>query len=61
MATKYLRRAAVEDMTGLSCTTIYKLMSEGTFPRPVKLTGRAVAWPETAVADWLESRPSAAA
>lgn len=26
-------------------------------PRPVKLTGRAVAWPESAIVEWLESRP----
>lgn len=60
MATKYLRRHAVEEMVGLKTTTIYKLMSEGAFPRPVKLTGRAVAWPESAIVEWLESRPVAA-
>lgn len=56
----YLRRTAVEKLTGLSRSTIYKLMAQGDFPRPVKLTEKAVAWPESAIVEWLESRPVAA-
>lgn len=59
MALKYLRRTDVQEITGLSRSSIYKLVKEGDFPRPIKLTGRAVAWPEQAVADWLASRPAA--
>jgi prophage regulatory protein len=59
MAEKHLRRPAVLELTGLSTTTIYDLMREGKFPRPIKLTGRAVAWPESAIATWLQSRPAA--
>jgi len=59
MADKHLRRAAVEDLTGLARSTIYDLMAKGQFPRPVRLTGKAVAWPESAIADWLASRKSA--
>lgn len=61
MAQKHLRRRAVEEITGLSRSTIYDLMSKGQFPRPVKLTEKAVAWPESAIANWLASRPSIAA
>ncbi|MCL4068337.1 AlpA family transcriptional regulator [Pseudomonas sp. GX19020] len=53
----YLRRTAVEKMTGLSRSTIYKLMAKGDFPRPVKLTEKAVGWPESVVAAWLAARP----
>lgn len=60
MATKYLRRRSVEELTGLSCTTIYRMMSEGHFPRPVKITGKLVAWPESTIVEWLEARPMAA-
>lgn len=59
MSEKYLRRPAVEAMTGLSRSTIYNLMSSGDFPRPVRLTKKAVAWPESVVVDWLKSRASA--
>jgi tRNA(fMet)-specific endonuclease VapC len=45
-----LRLKSVMSRTGLSRSTIYDLMSRGEFPRPVKLTGKAVAWPESAIA-----------
>lgn len=59
MIDKHLRRSAVEALTGLSRSAIYDLMSKGQFPRPVKLTTRAVAWPESEVAEWLAQRASA--
>ncbi len=60
MAEKYLRRPAVEALIGLSRTTIYEMMKRGEFPRPVRITGKAVAWPESAIAEWQASRPVAA-
>lgn len=61
MAEKHLCRRDVEEITGLSRSTIYALIAKGLFPRPVKLTGKAVAWPESGVAEWLASRKQAAA
>lgn len=55
---KHLRRKAVEELTGLSRSTIYDLMSKRLFPRPVQLTGKAVAWPESKIIEWLASRKS---
>ena len=59
VAEKHLRRRKVEELTGLSRSTIYDLMSKGAFPRPVKLTGKAVAWPESSIAEWLAQRADA--
>ncbi|EAR51036.1 DNA-binding protein, putative [Oceanicola granulosus HTCC2516] len=56
MPERHFRRPAVEEMTGLSRSLIYALMAKGEFPRPVKLSARVVAWPESSIADWLESR-----
>lgn len=56
VAQKHLRRRAVEELTGLSRSTIYDLMAKGAFPRPVKLTAKAVAWPESLVTKWLAER-----
>lgn len=61
MTQKHLRRRAVEEITGLSRSTIYAMMSRGLFPRPVKLTGKAVGWPESSIAAWLASREQVAA
>lgn len=58
VADRHLRRKAVEDLTGLSRSTIYEQMANGRFPRPVKLTGKAVAWPESQIVAWLAQRPT---
>ncbi|MCB2128482.1 MAG: AlpA family transcriptional regulator [Rhodobacteraceae bacterium] len=59
MTMRHLRRKAVENLTGLSRSAIYDLMAKGAFPRPVKLSSRAVAWPESKIIDWLASRDCA--
>ena len=41
-----LRRKQVEERTGLSRSTIYFRIQEGSFPKPVPLGLRAVGWIE---------------
>ena len=50
---KMLRLKAVLELTGLARSTVYKFIAEGSFPKPVPLGGRAVAWVEEEVNDWL--------
>jgi prophage regulatory protein len=47
-----LRRTEVERLTGLSRSTLYDKMAAGQFPKSVPLSGRAVGWLETEIADW---------
>ncbi|WP_341861316.1 AlpA family transcriptional regulator [Gymnodinialimonas sp. 57CJ19] len=56
---RHLRRQAVEEITGLSRSTLYAMISEGTFPRPVKLGKRAVGWSESSIQTWLSQRETA--
>lgn len=52
-----LRRKQVEVRTGLSRSTIYARIAEGTFPRPIDLGGgRAVGWIESEINEWLQTR-----
>ena len=51
-----LRRKQVEKRTGLSRSTIYLRIQEGTFPRPIKLGVRAVGWLENEIEAWLAAR-----
>lgn len=53
MTHNILRLPAVKARTGLSRSTIYLRISEGSFPAPVSLGGRAVGWVEAEVNDWL--------
>ncbi len=56
MVTKILRLPSVKTVTGLSRSTIYLRVSEGSFPAPVSLGGRAVGWIEAEVDAWLKQR-----
>lgn len=60
MADRYIRRPEVETLTGLSCSTIYRMMDDGEFPRPHRLTRKTVGWKESEIVEWLASRPVAA-
>jgi prophage regulatory protein len=51
-----LRLPEVKRRTGLSRSTIYLRVAQGTFPKPVSLGGRAVGWLEAEVEQWLQQR-----
>jgi prophage regulatory protein len=56
MAYTILRLPQVKSRTGLSLSTIYLRISEGSFPRPCGLGGRAVGLIESEVDDWLNEK-----
>ena len=49
-----LRRREVELITGLSRWTIARLVEEGTFPRPVRIGARMLAWRAREVFAWVD-------
>ena len=51
-----LRLPDVKRSTGLSRSTIYLRIAQGTFPKPVSLGGRAVGWLEAEIQQWLQRR-----
>ena len=53
---RILRRPEVELRTGLSRSSIYALMAEGIFPRPIRLGKRAVGWPDHIITEFLQTR-----
>jgi prophage regulatory protein len=56
-----LRLPAVLSRSGVRRATLYKLVREGSFPAPVRIAARAVAWRSDQVDDWIESRPLSSA
>ena len=61
VAERLIRRREVQEFCGIGTTTIYKLMNEGLFPRPVKVGGHAVRWRLSDVNAWIaEQQPAAA-
>lgn len=51
----FARLPTVMQATGLGRSTIYRLVASGSFPAPVHLGPRAVAW-RWALDQWSESR-----
>jgi prophage regulatory protein len=51
-----LRLALVKQRTGLSRSSIYSGVKQGTFPAQISLGPRAVGWLESSIDDWIQSR-----
>ena len=43
----------------IGTATLYKWMSDGTFPRPIKIGANRVAWRMADLEEWRDSRPQA--
>ena len=52
-ADRILRLKTVLQRTGLSRSTMYRKMQDGTFPTNVQLSIRCAGWRESAVNEWL--------
>jgi prophage regulatory protein len=56
VANSILRLPAVKALTGLSRSTIYNRIAEGTFPRPLPLGPRSVGWLSNELDAWISQR-----
>ena len=56
-----IRLKDLQKRIGLSKASIYQLIAQELFPRPVKLTpsGRAVGWKTVDIEGWIDSREPA--
>ncbi len=52
---RIIRIDEVSQLTGLARSTIYKKVSEGSFPPPVRLGARSVGWRLTDIDVWLRA------
>ena len=53
-----LRIDAVVARLGLSRSQVWRMVKEGRFPKPRRLSTRAVAWLEPEVSAWIGARPA---
>ncbi|EIK4938170.1 AlpA family transcriptional regulator [Salmonella enterica] len=53
--TRLIRLPEVLERTGYSKAWVYRLISEGRFPAPVKIGVRAIAFVESEVDEWIQS------
>jgi prophage regulatory protein len=57
---KLLRLPQVKQTTGLSKSTIYARIAEGTCPKQIPLGPRLVVWVESDIQNWIAEQVSAA-
>lgn len=53
---KLLRLSDVRERVPYSRSTIYQLIAQGKFPKPISIGERAVAWLESEIDAWIEAR-----
>lgn len=53
---RILRMRDVLDCTGLSKSTLYRIIRDGEFPKPVRITSQLVGWRASVIQEWIESR-----
>jgi prophage regulatory protein len=56
MTNKILRLPEVKQASGLSRSSIYLGMKEGTFPKSIQLGTRMIGWSAEAIEDWIEAK-----
>jgi len=54
-----IKLPAVKELTTFSSSTIYRLISEGEFPKQIKLSERSSAWSLEEVYSWIEEKKDA--
>jgi prophage regulatory protein len=52
----YVRIKDVVQITGLSRTSVYRMLKAGNFPKPYNLSERCVAWRISALKEWISER-----
>lgn len=52
---RFLRLGTVLARTGLSRSTLYRKIQNGSFPRQVAISVRCTGWRESAVDEWMKN------
>lgn len=54
---RIIRAKEIQELTGLSRTTLWRLENKGKFPRRVSLGANSVGWQYQEVINWISKRP----
>ena len=56
---RLLTSKQIAEETGISRSTIYRLVQNGSFPKPIRVGRRCVRWLESDIKAWLAERKAA--
>lgn len=57
---KFLRLPEVKELTGLSKSSVYAMIAEGSFPKQIPIGPRLVVWVESEIQNWIAEQISGA-
>jgi prophage regulatory protein len=57
MTNRFLSKSDVQHITGLSHVTQWRMEKRGEFPKRRQISANRVAWLESEILSWMESRP----
>jgi prophage regulatory protein len=57
---RFLTPKAVTQLTSFSRSTLDRKVASGDFPKPLKISDRRLAYRESAVVEWMQSKVEAA-
>lgn len=52
---RILRLPTVLNRTGLSRSTLYRKVQDGTFPKQIPISTRCAGWRESAINEWMKN------
>ncbi len=55
---RIVRLKTVLDRTGLSRSTVYRKIRDGTFPRPIPISINGAGWRESEINRWIANPPA---
>ena len=58
MTNKFLSKATVDEMTGLSNVTRWRMEKTGDFPKRRQISPNRVAYLESEILEWMDTRPA---
>jgi prophage regulatory protein len=61
MQHKFIRLPEVKKITGLPKSSIYRKISENTFPRQISIGPKTVVWLESDIQEWMTEKINQAA
>lgn len=53
---RILRLKSVLTRTGLTRSTLYRKIEQGSFPRQIKISERCVGWRQSAIDEWMREQ-----
>ncbi|WP_138430918.1 helix-turn-helix transcriptional regulator [Fodinibius saliphilus] len=56
---RIIRPSELQDILGVTSSTLWRMEKEGRLPARIKISERAVGWRKSDIEEWIANRPDA--